>query len=39
VVVVQGGRIVEDGPADALIARQGAFADLFGVLQPLQPAE
>ena len=36
VVVVQGGRIVEDGPADALIARQGAFAGLFGVLQPAE---
>jgi ATP-binding cassette subfamily B protein len=36
VVVVHGGRIVEDGPADALIARQGAFADLFGVLQPAE---
>ena len=34
VVVLQHGRIVEDGPADALAARGGAFAELFGVLQP-----
>jgi len=34
VVVLQYGRIVEDGPADALAARGGAFAELFGVLQP-----
>jgi ATP-binding cassette subfamily B protein len=39
VVVVHGGRIVEDGSADALIARGGPFADLFGTLQPLQPTE
>jgi ATP-binding cassette subfamily B protein len=36
VVVVDGGRVIEDGPADALIARRGAFADLFGVLQPAE---
>jgi ATP-binding cassette subfamily B protein len=34
VVVLRGGRIVEDGPADSLIASGGAFAELFGVLQP-----
>ena len=39
VIVLHGGRIVEDGPADSLIARRGAFADLFGMLQPLQPTE
>jgi ATP-binding cassette subfamily B protein len=39
VVVVHGGRIVEDGSADELIARGGPFADLFGTLQPLQPTE
>jgi ATP-binding cassette subfamily B protein len=33
VVVLRGGRIVEDGPADLLIAGGGAFAELFGVLQ------
>ena len=36
VIVVHGGRIAEDGPADALIARRGTFADLFGVLQPAE---
>ena len=36
VVVLRGGRIVEDGPADALIALGGAFAELFGVLQPAE---
>ena len=36
VVVLQNGRIVEDGPADLLIARGGAFAELFGVLQPAE---
>ena len=34
VFVLEGGRIVEDGPADVLMTRGGAFADLFGVLQP-----
>jgi ATP-binding cassette subfamily B protein len=34
VVVLERGRIVEDGPADVRMARGGAFADLFGVLQP-----
>jgi ATP-binding cassette subfamily B protein len=33
VVVLERGRIVEDGPADVLMTRGGAFADLFGVLQ------
>ena len=36
VVVLRGGRIVEDGPADSLIASGGAFAELFGVLQPAE---
>jgi ATP-binding cassette subfamily B protein len=36
VVVLDRGRIVEDGPADSLIARGGAFAELFGVLQPTE---
>ena len=36
VVVLRGGRIVEDGPADFLIASGGAFAELFGVLQPAE---
>ena len=36
VVVLDRGRIVEDGPAESLIARGGAFADLFGVLQPAE---
>jgi len=34
VVVLENGRIVEEGPADALVTRGGAFAGLFGVLQP-----
>lgn len=34
VVVLQRGRIVEEGSADSLVARGGAFAELFGVLQP-----
>jgi ATP-binding cassette subfamily B protein len=34
VIVLRGGRVVEDGAADALVARGGAFAKLFGVLQP-----
>jgi ATP-binding cassette, subfamily B, bacterial len=33
VVVLERGRIVEDGPADVLMTRGGAFADLFAVLQ------
>ena len=36
VVVLRDGRIVEDGPADLLIASGGAFAELFGVLQPAE---
>ena len=36
VVVLDRGRIVEDGPADSLIAQGGAFAELFGVLQPAE---
>jgi ATP-binding cassette subfamily B protein len=36
VVVLDRGRIVEDGPADLLISRGGAFAELFGVLQPVE---
>jgi ATP-binding cassette subfamily B protein len=36
VVVLDRGRIVEDGSADSLIARGGAFAGLFGVLQPAE---
>jgi ABC-type multidrug transport system fused ATPase/permease subunit len=36
VVVLRGGRIVEDGPADSLMASGGAFAELFGVLQPAE---
>jgi ATP-binding cassette subfamily B protein len=36
VVVLDRGRIVEDGPADSLISRGGAFAELFGVLQPAE---
>jgi ATP-binding cassette, subfamily B, bacterial len=36
VVVLDRGQIVEDGPADALISRGGAFAELFGVLQPAE---
>jgi ATP-binding cassette subfamily B protein len=34
VVVLDGGRLVEEGTADALMLRGGAFAELFGVLQP-----
>jgi len=34
VVVLDGGRIVEEGAADALMTRGGAFAGLFGALQP-----
>ena len=34
VVVLDGGRIVEEGAADALMVRGGAFAGLFGALQP-----
>ncbi len=34
VVVLEKGQIVEEGPADTLVARGGAFAGLFGVLQP-----
>ena len=37
VVVLDRGRIVEEGVADALMARGGAFADLFGGLQPAVP--
>ena len=36
VVVLDRGRIVEDGSADSLMARGGAFAELFGVLQPTE---
>jgi ABC-type multidrug transport system fused ATPase/permease subunit len=36
VVVLARGRIVEDGSADSLMARGGAFAELFGVLQPAE---
>jgi ABC-type multidrug transport system fused ATPase/permease subunit len=36
VVVLNHGRIVEDGAADTLIARGGAFAELFAVLQPAE---
>jgi len=36
VVVLNHGRIVEDGAADALLARGGAFAELFAVLQPAE---
>ena len=36
VVVLDRGRIVEDGSADSLMARGGAFAELFGVLQPAE---
>ena len=36
VVVLDRGRIVEDGSADSLIARGGTFAELFGVLQPAE---
>ena len=36
VVVLGRGRIVEDGSADSLMARGGAFAELFGVLQPAE---
>jgi len=36
VVVLNQGRIVEDGTADTLIARGGAFAELFAVLQPAE---
>ena len=34
VVVLDRGRIVEEGAADALMTRGGAFAGLFGALQP-----
>jgi ABC-type multidrug transport system fused ATPase/permease subunit len=34
VVVLDGGRIVEQGPADSLMATRGAFTGLFGALQP-----
>jgi ATP-binding cassette subfamily B protein len=34
VVVLEGGRITEEGPADTLAATGGTFAGLFGVLQP-----
>jgi ATP-binding cassette subfamily B protein len=36
VVVLHRGAIVEDGAADTLMTRGGAFAELFGVLQPAQ---
>jgi ABC-type multidrug transport system fused ATPase/permease subunit len=36
VVVLRGGRSVEDGPAHSLMASGGAFAELFGVLQPAE---
>ena len=36
VVVLHRGAIVEDGAADTLMARGGAFAELFGVLQPAE---
>jgi ATP-binding cassette subfamily B protein len=34
VVVLDRGRIVEAGVADSLMATGGAFAELFGTLQP-----
>ena len=34
VVVLEGGRIVEEGKADALMQRGGPFARLFGVMEP-----
>jgi ATP-binding cassette subfamily B protein len=36
VVVLHRGAIVEDGAADTLMTRGGAFAELFGVLQPAE---
>ncbi|HUQ80020.1 MAG TPA: ABC transporter ATP-binding protein [Gemmatimonadaceae bacterium] len=36
VVVLRRGRIAEDGAADSLITQGGAFAELFGVLQPAE---
>jgi ATP-binding cassette subfamily B protein len=35
VVVLQDGRVAEDGPADALLARRGDFARLFLEPQPV----
>jgi ATP-binding cassette subfamily B protein len=34
VVVLDRGRVVEEGSADSLLSRGGAFTDLFGALQP-----
>jgi ABC-type multidrug transport system fused ATPase/permease subunit len=36
VVVLERGRIVQEGSGDALASRGGAFATLFGVLQPAE---
>jgi ATP-binding cassette, subfamily B, bacterial len=36
VVVLERGRVVEDGPAALLATRGGAFAGLFGALQPVE---
>jgi ABC-type multidrug transport system fused ATPase/permease subunit len=35
VVVLQGGRIVEEGTADALMERTGPFSLLFGTMEPV----
>ena len=35
VVVLEGGRIVEEGKADALMQRGGSFARLFGLMEPV----
>ncbi len=35
VVVLEGGRIVEEGKADALMQRGGPFARLFGLMEPV----
>ena len=35
VVVLEGGRIVEEGKADALMQRGGPFARLFGTMEPV----
>ncbi|MDP1858932.1 MAG: ABC transporter ATP-binding protein [Gemmatimonadaceae bacterium] len=35
VVVLEGGRIVEEGQADALMQRGGSFARLFGLMEPV----
>jgi ATP-binding cassette subfamily B protein len=34
VVVLDRGRVVEEGSADSLLSRGGAFTELFGALQP-----